>query len=97
MFTLHCFFFTFYDLNLNFIGMDIFCNGSFEAGNSFSASWQVYDDEISFNISAMTTGWVGIGFSFNQFMVIADRKVFFIGTINYNRLFLSRSLNLTLC
>ena len=42
---------------------------SFQAGNSFSALWQVTNDTVSFSISARTTGWVGMGFSEDQFMV----------------------------
>ena len=35
----------------------------------YSASWSISGDDITFEVRAMTTGWVGIGFSNDQFMV----------------------------
>ncbi len=46
------------------------CNGSFQAGNSFTANWQADSETINFTISARTMGWVGIGFSEDELMVL---------------------------
>ena len=35
----------------------------------YTASWEIIEDEITFTLSAMTFGWVGIGFSFDESMV----------------------------
>ena len=48
------------------------CTGSYNAtGNdpNWSVQWTVREDMIDFNVSALTTGWVGIGFSENDLMV----------------------------
>jgi len=50
------------------------CSGSVDVGCSsqvceFQANWTVQGDSVEFSVSAQTTGWVGIGFSDDQFMV----------------------------
>ena len=35
----------------------------------YIATWRTRGDRVEFNIVAQTQGWVGIGFSTNQFMV----------------------------
>ena len=37
------------------------------------AEWTVRGDMISFEVTAVTTGWVGIGFSLDQKMVSVYR------------------------
>ena len=47
------------------------CSGTRTSG-SYEVSWEVIDDNISyvmFNVSAVTTGWVAVGFSLDQLMV----------------------------
>ncbi len=38
-------------------------------GSGYTASWEIVEDEITFTLSALTLGWVGIGFSFDEMMV----------------------------
>ena len=48
------------------------CQGSYIAlGNEphWSVQWTVRGDLIDFVVSALTTGWIGIGFSEDPFMV----------------------------
>ena len=47
------------------------CSGTRTSG-SYEVSWEVIDDNISyvmFNVSAVTTGWVAVGFSRSRLMV----------------------------
>ncbi len=46
------------------------CSGSLMSnGSGYTASWEIVEDEITFTLSALTLGWVGIGFSFDEMMV----------------------------
>ena len=45
------------------------CEGSLIT-SQWSAHWDVTGDMIDFVVSAVTTGWVAIGFSENNLMVI---------------------------
>ena len=46
------------------------CSGSRSISNGlYEITYSVEGDNIDFTISASTTGWVGLGFSANQFMV----------------------------
>ena len=47
------------------------CTGFFAADSNsgWFAQWTVRGDMIDFVVSALTTGWVGIGFSTNNIMV----------------------------
>ena len=45
------------------------CEGSLIT-SQWSAHWNVTGDMIDFVVSAVTTGWVAIGFSENNLMVI---------------------------
>ena len=46
------------------------CFGSRSASNGeYYVAYSVSGDTITFTLQAMTTGWVGIGFSLDQLMV----------------------------
>ena len=57
------------------------CSGSIDVGCGsqvceFQANWTVQGDSVEFSVSAQTTGWVGIGFSDDQFMVSIHLWIF---------------------
>ena len=44
------------------------CAGTRNSG-FYMVSWNVTGDSVAFQVTALTTGWVAIGFSDDQFMV----------------------------
>ena len=46
------------------------CSGSrISEDETYTVSWTVTGDSVAFEVSAVTTGWVGLGFSVDSIMV----------------------------